>query len=33
MEVMINLENKILSYMNLEEMDVYWEKAKQQVGE
>lgn len=33
MEVMINLENKILSDMNLEEMDVYWEKAKQQVGE
>jgi len=33
MEVMINLENKILSDMNLEEMDVYWEKAKEQVGE
>lgn len=33
MEVIINLENKILSDMNLEEMDVYWEKAKQQVGE
>ena len=33
MEVMINLENKILSDMNLEEMDVDWEKAKQQVGE
>lgn len=33
MEVMINLENKILSDMNLEEMDVYWAKAKQQVGE
>jgi XTP/dITP diphosphohydrolase len=33
MEIMINLENKVLSDMNLEEMDVYWEKAKQQVGE
>lgn len=33
MEVMINLENKVLSDMNLEEMDVYWEKAKQQIGE
>jgi len=33
MEDMINLENKVLSDMNLEEMDVYWEKAKQQNGE
>lgn len=33
MEEMINLENKVLSDMNLEEMDVYWEKAKQQIGE
>lgn len=33
MEIMVNLENKVLSDMNLEEMDVYWEKAKQQVGE
>jgi XTP/dITP diphosphohydrolase len=33
MEEMINLENRVLSDMNLEEMDVYWEKAKQQIGE
>lgn len=33
MEELINLENKVLSDMNLEEMDVYWEKAKQQIGE
>lgn len=33
MEEMINLENKVLSDMNLEEMDVYWEKAKQHIGE
>lgn len=33
MEEMINLENKVLSDMNLEEMNVYWEKAKQQIGE
>jgi XTP/dITP diphosphohydrolase len=33
MEEMIHLEDKVLSDMNLEEMDVYWEKAKQHIGE
>lgn len=33
MEEMIKMEKKVLSDMNLAEMDVYWEKAKQQVGE
>jgi XTP/dITP diphosphohydrolase len=33
MEVLISSEKKVLSDMNLEEMDVYWEKAKQQIGE
>jgi len=33
MEEMIQVENKELTQMNLEEMDIYWEKAKQQIGE
>lgn len=32
MEVELNKENKSFSEMNLDEMDVYWEKAKKQVG-
>jgi len=32
MEVELNKENKSFSDMNLEEMDVYWEKAKHRVG-
>jgi XTP/dITP diphosphohydrolase len=32
MEVELTIENKSFSDMNLEEMEVYWEKAKEQVG-
>jgi XTP/dITP diphosphohydrolase len=32
MEIELKKENKVFSDMNLDEMDVYWEKAKLQVG-
>jgi XTP/dITP diphosphohydrolase len=32
MEAQLKKDNKTFSEMNLEEMDVYWEKAKNQVG-